>query len=355
MKSVLSVILFLVLNAFAVSANGSFGVTADGSISPLGMVLMGAATGSFNADSVMAAEAEGADSCEGDDCEDDDDDCEGEDCEESEDCSEEDSEDCLDSAAVAARNMKNVPLPRQTAYTGKGLSIGLGGGIYNPTEDCDCMGIWQGQLEYFYADWISGGIDVRFFGGDLDSDVMVMYQRYRTNLRFHKAWQKLDIYLESVLAFENTSISELRDQINSRGKYSTEVVGDFTDDMPDWVVGVTTDTILVEDTTFVKDKEACERMLSLDGFSVGVGAGFGLNLTRLWGVTGSVLFEYNFSKVMELSLVPGVAFNLREVWGWAKKNLLSTWIMVEFGAQRYFNNGVKDWANYGLVGIQLGI
>lgn len=251
---------------------------------------------------------------------------------------------------------KNIPLPRQTAYTGKGLSIGFGAGIFNPTEDCDCMGVWQGQLEYFYADWISAGIDGRFFGGDLDSDVMVMYQRYRTNVRFHKAWNNLDLFVEQVFSFENTSISELRDQLESRGRYSEKVTADSASVDVDGAESVEISPADSSSEEFQKrHKESCERMLSLDGFSIGLGAGFGLNVSRLWGFTGSALFEYNFSNVMELSLVPGVAFNLREVWPWARKNLLSMWIVGEFGLQRYFNRGVGEWSNYGLLGFQLGI
>ena len=76
-----------------------------------------------------------------------------------------------DSAQVSSAN---IPLPRQSAYLAKGISVGVAGGIFRPSEDCDCLGVWQGQLEYYYSKWVSGGIDVRFFGGDLDSDVRVL-------------------------------------------------------------------------------------------------------------------------------------------------------------------------------------
>lgn len=250
---------------------------------------------------------------------------------------------------------KNIPLPRQTAYTGKGISIGLGAGIYSPTDECDCLGIWQGQLEYFYTDWISAGIDVRFFGGDLDSDVMVMYQRYRLNMRFHKAWQRLDLFLEPVLAFENISISEFRKQWENRGKPAETQPQNVRGEIPSWVADALEDSLNVNGESAAELDGACERMLSLDGFSVGLGGGVGVNLNRLFGLTGSVLVEYNFSEVVQLSLIPGVAFNLREVWPWAKKNLLSTWIMAEFGTLRYFNKGVKKWSNYGLIGLQLSV
>lgn len=237
---------------------------------------------------------------------------------------------------------KNIPLPRQTAYTGKGLSIGIGAGICNPTEDCDCMGIWQAQFEYFYSPTVSGGVDVRFLGGDLDSDVMIMYQRYRVNVRFHKVWDNLDLYLEPVLGLENTSIAEFRDQVRN---HNSEIRED----------GWHLPELIIEDTVTRKSKEDCEKMFSLDGFSLGIGGGVGYVVNEFLGFTGSVLVEYNFSRAIQLTLSPGAALDLQRIWPWARKHLLSTWLSLEVGVQRYFNRGVDDWATYLFSGIQLGI
>jgi hypothetical protein len=68
---------------------------------------------------------------------------------------------------------RSIPLPHQTAYLGKGLSVGIGAGLFKASDDCDCLGVWEGQVEYHYKKFITGGIDVRFFGGTLDSDVML--------------------------------------------------------------------------------------------------------------------------------------------------------------------------------------
>ena len=252
----------------------------------------------------------------------------------------EESERAADSVASP---MKNIPLPRQTAYTGKGFSLGLGAGLYSPTDDCDCVGIWQGQLEYFYSPTVSGGVDVRFLGGDLDTDVMVMYQRYRVNVRIHKLWDKLDLYLEPVLGLENTSIEEFRDQVKAHNS-------DIRED--GWFKP---DDAFPEDSSGKKSAEDCEKMFSLDGFSLGVGVGLGYLLTEYMGVTGSVLLEYNFSRAIQLTMTPGVALDLQRIWPWARNNLLSTWMSLEIGVQRYFNRGVDDWASYGFAGIQLGI
>lgn len=233
---------------------------------------------------------------------------------------------------------KSIPLPRQTAYTGKGLSVGIGAGVFQPTVDCDCMGVWQGQVEFFYSDWISGGGDVRYFGGNLDKSSMLMYQRYRIDARFHKTWTNFDIYAEPVFGFETTSISEFRSQVKN--------------DLDGFLNG---DTATVAPDTSKKELTECERMFSLDGFSIGVGGGFGWKPIRYVGVTGSVMMEYSFSNSLLLSITPGLAFNVMEFWRWGRENLRSIWISAEFGTQRYFNRGVGDWSLHGILGIQLTI
>ena len=116
----------------------------------------------------------------------------------------------------------NIPLPRQGAYTGRGLSAGLAGGVFEPTKNCDCLGVWQAQGDFLYYPWLSGGIDVRFFGGDLDSDVMVMYQRYRISAKAFFLTKILALYLSPVLGLENTSISEFRKELHGHGSRVVE-------------------------------------------------------------------------------------------------------------------------------------
>lgn len=229
----------------------------------------------------------------------------------------------------------NFPLPRQGAYTGKGMSVGLAGGVFDPTQECDCLGVWQAQGDFYYFPWMSGGVDVRFFGGDLDNDVMVMYQRYRVSAKFFLAGDMFAMYLSPVLGLENTSISEFRDELHG-------FVHDEKDENE-------------EEVDSLEERSSCEKMFSLDGFTVGMEVGGGIVLGKYFGLTGSVLYEYNFSEAQQLTLTPGVAFDLREIWGWSQKKLRSTWISVEFGLQRYFNRGVNSWAKSVVLGLQMGL
>lgn len=248
---------------------------------------------------------------------------------------------------------ESVPLPRQTAYTGEGLSFGFGGGVFAPQKECDCLGTWQVQMEYFYLSWLSSGGSVRYFGGNIDSDFMLMYQRYNVNLRLHGTGEGLDLFLSPYLGLETTSISEIR----------TQVSGEDVETMSHWWNHDGKDRAKRDsrEDEFAKDaeeveKEAdfCESLFALDGFSVGLEVGFGVNVSRYVGMTGSVSVEYNFSDALMVTTSPGLAFNLREAWPWAKRMLRSTWISFEYGFQMYHNDDVSGWSNVFILGVQFG-
>ena len=239
-----------------------------------------------------------------------------------------------DSTVHEMGDVWNIALPRQSVYQEKGFSVGVAGGVFYPSEKCDCLGIWQGQLEYYYSSWISGGIDVRFFGGDLDSDVMILYQRYRMNTRFHLAFKTVDLFLSPVFGLESTDIQEFRDEWDNREEEW-------------WRPGMDLDSV-------VHHKD-CEKMFMLDGFSVGAEFGAGWRFSKLFGITGDAMYEYNFAGAHLLTLTPGVAFSLRDVWPWAYKNLASVWFSVELGFQRYFNRGVPEWVQSLFFGFQIGV
>ena len=237
---------------------------------------------------------------------------------------------------------RNVPLPHQSAFLGEGLSVGVGAGLFNASKDCDCLGVWQGQLEYHYRDYITGGFDVRFFGGTLDRDVMLVYQRYRLNVRFHRGFTGADFYISPLLGLETTDLSEFRKELRDGvQKDESSVESDEASD------GEKSDSLQIE--------KNCEKMFSLDGFTFGVEAGMGLVLFRYLGLTASASYEFNLSWTQLVSFTPGISFNLREAWPWAGRNLRSTWISFEMVFQRYFNRHVNEWAVAGFVGLQFGI
>lgn len=238
------------------------------------------------------------------------------------------------SVFAAEEEVISIPLTRQSVYMPKGLSVGIGAGIFNPTKDCDCLGVWQGQLEYFYSNHVSGSFDVFFFGGDLDTEAMILYQRYRVNARFHFPKGSLNFFISPVLGFETTDIEAFREEWDNRER-------DW------WRPDLDMDSVKI-----VKD---CEKMFSLDGFSVGIESGVGWLFSKYFGLTEGVLYEYNLSGAHLLTLTPGFAFNLRELFEWPHRVLSSMWLSFEVGFQRFFNRGVDEWASSGFLGLQVGI
>lgn len=237
----------------------------------------------------------------------------------------------------------NVPLPRQSAYLGKGFSVGLGAGIFNASKDCDCLGVWQGLVDFHYNEIVSSGIDIRIFGGTLDRDMMLMYQRYRVNLRFHKGYPGADFYFATLLGLETMDLSEFRKELRN-GVHNDPSSDEFSEEgEPD------------DDHDLALAEKNCEKMFSLDGFTLGVEAGMGLVMFRYLGLVGSASYEFNFSWAQQVTFSPGIAFNLHEVWPWAGRNLRSTWISFEMVFQRYFNRDVNEWAVAGFLGLQFGI
>ena len=231
------------------------------------------------------------------------------------------------------RTRESIPLPRQSVYTGRGLNVGLAAGIFNPTDDCDCLGVWQGQAEFFYRDWISAGIDVRFFGGDLDTDVMLRYQRYRLNTRFHFPHSVWDWYVSPIVGLENTDLEDIREEWHQR-------------DVEGWIPGASSKT--------EQEIEDCEKMFSLDGFSIGVDLGGGVEFWNIIGATASILYEYNFGGAQLLTISPGIAYSLQAIWPWANRNLSSAWLSFETGFQKYFNRSVDSWALSAYLGAEIG-
>lgn len=251
-------------------------------------------------------------------------------------------EDKFDSPATDTlsqrKEYRSIPLPGQTAYNGVGLTFGMGFGMYIPPHDCDCMGSWQVQMEYFYLDWLSGGGNVRFYGGDLDNDVMVMYQRYSGYIRLHTTIGSVDMYVGSVLGFENTSFAEFRKQVSDKSTKKNH-----------WWK-----TSSLAELDSAETEALCEQSFSLSGFSGGISLGAGYNFSRLFGGTFGAQLDYNFRKDFLLSLVPGIAFNLREVWPWVSQTLRSSWISFEVGGQKYMNRRKDGWSKTVFLGIQFG-
>ena len=216
---------------------------------------------------------------------------------------------------------------RQTAYQSRGMNLGLAAGALRPSGNhCRKLAQWQGAGEFFYWKDISGGANIRFYGGDVDKNYALMYQRYHLYARWHFPWgNRVDFYLSPIMGFESTKLSKIRGN----------------DD---------------ESTTTEDEEESlCKDEYSLDGFSSGVEAGTGVRISDDWGAYGSVRVDYNMNGVGQVSLTPGFAFNLRNYSDFLKNNFLGSWISLELQFYHYLDAAGDDWGESGFIGLNFNI
>ena len=216
------------------------------------------------------------------------------------------------SLLYAADGEFGIMLPRETSYQKKGFGVGIGGGALSPSgKHCKSLALWQGTLEYYYARYVSAGISVRMYGGNIDDDISMIYQRYHSHFRLHYlANPRWSFYLEPSLGFELTDLEAIRN----------------------------TDGNAREEDEEVSRPEGCENEYMLDGLSSGLAFGSGYALSGSWSVNGAAGYEHNWSGVGQMTLSVGIGFNLRNNIEYLKNNVLGTWIALETTLHRYFFN-----------------
>lgn len=230
------------------------------------------------------------------------------------------------SSPIAA--MEDIPLPKQSAFTGKGLAIGIGVGVFNPSgDDCNCIGMWQAHVDYFYLPYLSGGADIRFYGGDVDRHSMIIYQRYQLHLRYHKKiMENLAFYGAPLIGFETTDLHEIKKNITTGEPIDTEL-----------------------------EEDVCTESFALNGFSMGFDLGVGLKVNKDFGLVTGALYEFNFSDFHYMALTAGVTFKIRNHWKRLEEGMLSSWLSLEIQWQRYLGTGDGLWSETILLGLFFGV
>lgn len=212
-----------------------------------------------------------------------------------------------------------IPLPRETSYQQQGFGVGLGGGaFFSSGTHCNTLAVWQGTLEYYYAQYLSAGFSARMYGGNVDDKYSMIYQRYHTHLRMHHLIrERWSVYVGPTLGFETTDLTEIRHGDN------------------------------VDNSLVSKDEEieavGCKNEYSLDGLSGGIAMGTGFAFSDDWAVNGGTSMEYNTAEVGQLTVAFGLGFNLRNHADFLKKNFLGGWIVLEGLAHRYFGTDTGAW------------
>jgi hypothetical protein len=201
-----------------------------------------------------------------------------------------------------ANSAAGIPLPNLYVTQNKGLTAGMGFGARSYTS-CKTSFIWTGYGQYFYSPVLSGGANIRFLGGNLDSAYNFIDQKYSLNIKYTYNKPKYVLSIGPVFSFKNTNLSAFRKE--------------FTN------IGVNEETEAIANTE-------CEELLEKTSSSIGYQSGIGFLITPSWGLN----FGHNLDLTFKGSFVPSfsgsIAFNLRELFEKLTENTENFWLSLEY-------------------------
>lgn len=221
-----------------------------------------------------------------------------------------------------------VPLPGQLSYTGVGLSVGLSFGMTDPvaSEQDDYLFAWNGALEYFYTKYFSGGFSIWIYGGDMDSDHLVIYNRYRLHGRFHfMPFKNFSVFAAPLFWFETTDIEEIHEDIKDGEVYEGDSLYLRSEDSPP----------------------------DQSGASAGLEVGFGWRLPYNFGLFGGSAYEHSFSTSPLISYSLGFGYDIRALSKSLQEDFWGMWVTLEFSRRRYLDDSWTHWGTHFLLGLNV--
>lgn len=223
-----------------------------------------------------------------------------------------------------------IALPGQLSYMGEGIQIGLSLGMIRPlSEDDKLLAAWNGVFEYFYTSFLSAGVDVWIYGGDLDSKTMILFARYRIHSRFHyMVNSRFSLYFAPMVWFEDTSIDEIQEDISGKNEivFSPKEEFDIYRGAPEQ-----------------------------KGFAIAGEIGFGLRLVEGLGLVGSASIEKSFLSSSLFNVTAGFSYDIRRHSKFLQENVLGLNLSVEATLRRFIDDDWKNYSGYLLFGLNVGI
>lgn len=101
----------------------------------------------------------------------------------------------------------SIPYPNAGMYLYRGIYGSFAGGRSRDDAGDEGLYQWQGEVGYFYTDWISGGFGFRINAGEPSDSLQTVENRYFLLARFHKAWPTGAGFLEARLGVDDVSFS----------------------------------------------------------------------------------------------------------------------------------------------------
>jgi len=213
-----------------------------------------------------------------------------------------------------------IPLPGHGIAQSKGLTAGMGVGTLK-NSGCKSLWSWASQGNYSYSSNLSGGISIKFLGGNLDSANNLVNQRYSVNAKFKSGNPTHVLFLGPVFSFESINLSSLRKEFTGIGI-------DENDD----------------------SETKCSRLYADIGSSIGYQIGAGFLLTPNWGVSVGHNLDLTFTGTPIAAFSSSVAFNLREQFEKFKSNTENLWLSIEYSASMSKSSIVHNF----VLGLALG-
>lgn len=89
----------------------------------------------------------------------------------------------------------SIPYPNAGMYMYRGIYASFAGGRSQNDAESDPVFQWQGEAQYFYTPWFSGGVGFRINAGAPSDEEQRVDNRYFLLAGFHKAWPRAAGYI----------------------------------------------------------------------------------------------------------------------------------------------------------------
>jgi len=192
----------------------------------------------------------------------------------------------------------DIPLPGQGIAQSRGVTAGMGFGTQNHAN-CKTLWTWTGYGQYSYNPFLSGGISIKFLGGNLDSANNLVYQRYSANAKIMNNRPRYALFIGPTFSFENTNMNALREEFSNRGEEN-------------------------------RSNTECHNLFANIGSSIGYHSGIGFLATPNWGFSLGHNLDLTLKGVVITFFSGSIAFNLREQFEKLIENTKNVWLSLEY-------------------------
>jgi hypothetical protein len=207
------------------------------------------------------------------------------------------------------------PGPNRSMWSKAGLMSSMGLTAYN-SSGCGDVVQWRGDVAYMYNDVMSGGVGAKLSGSRLDTDFLVIGNRYSIWTKFNKVFKKTHIYFGPLLSFSNVTRESLLPEEEAQAVLVAESCSEFQD-----ITGLAT------------------------GFEIGVSHPFKYGLF----VYAAVRSEWNW-KIISLSQFQlGLAYAIHERHPNFSKSLAGLSLHLEY----YFNQASTEFTHFPFLGVSV--